>query len=265
MNQANYEIYAVKYATREARRSDHFVGGDPHDAPMAMDYFVWVIRNPGRLFVVDTGFSKEMAAKRKREFLRSPAQGLALLGIEASGVKDVILTHLHYDHVGTFHDFPQAQFHLQDDEMSYVTGRYMRHQRFNHGYEVEDVVGMVRLVYKDRVSFYNGAADLAPGISVHRIGGHTAGMQCVRVATARGWVVLASDTSHYYEHMEAGRCFPTTFHLGEVLDGYDTLRRLADTPQHIIPGHDPLVMERYPAPSKELEGIVVRLDATPKV
>ena len=264
MTQAKYEIYAIKYAHREARRSDHFVGGDPHDAPMAMDYFVWVIRNSERLFVVDTGFSKEMAAKRKREFLRSPAQGLALLGIEASTVKDVILTHLHYDHVGTFFDFPQAQFHVQDDEMNYATGRYMRHQRFNHGYEVEDVVGMVRLVFQDRVSFYNGAADLAPGISLHRIGGHTAGMQCVRVATARGWVVLASDTSHYYEHMEAGRVFPTTFHLGEVLDGYDTLRRLADTPQHIIPGHDPLVMERYPAPSKELEGIVVRLDVAPK-
>ncbi len=263
MSQANYEIYAVKYATREARRGDHFVGGDPHDAPMPMDYFVWVIRNPERLFVVDTGFTREMAAQRKRTFLRSPAQGLALLGVQASGVKEVILTHLHYDHVGTFHDFPQARFHLQDDEMNYVTGRYMRHRRFNHGYEVEDVVGMVRLVFKDRVSFYDGAAELAPGVSLHRIGGHTAGLQCVRVATARGWVVLASDASHYYEHMEAGRCFPTTFHLGEVLDGYDTLRRLADSPQHIIPGHDPLVMERYPAPSKDLEGIVVRLDVMP--
>ncbi len=264
MNQASYEVYAIKYATREARRGEHFVGGDPHDAPMPMDYFVWVIRNHERSFVVDTGFTREMAATRKRIFLRSPAQGLALLGIEASGVKDVILTHLHYDHVGTFHDFPQADFHLQDDEMSYVTGRHMRHHRFNHGYEVEDVVGMVRLVFKDRVKFYNGVAELAPGISVHRIGGHTAGLQCVRVATARGRVVLASDASHYYEHMEAGRCFPTTFHLGEVLDGYDTLRRLADTPNHIIPGHDPLVMQRYPAPAKDLEGIVIRLDVAPK-
>ena len=91
MNQANYEIFAVKYATREARRGDHFVGGDPHDAPMPMDYFVWVIRDPQRLFVVDTGFTREMAAKRKRTFLRSPAQGLALLGVQASEVKEVIL------------------------------------------------------------------------------------------------------------------------------------------------------------------------------
>jgi glyoxylase-like metal-dependent hydrolase (beta-lactamase superfamily II) len=110
---------------------------------------------------------------------------------------------MHYDHVGTFFDFPAAQFHLQDAEMSFATGRYMRHGRFNHGYEVDDVVGMVKLVFKDRVHFHNGSAELAPGVSVHHIGGHTAGLQCVRVATQRGQVVLASDTSHYYEHMEA--------------------------------------------------------------
>ena len=147
--------------------------------------------------------------------------------------------------------------------MAYVTGRHMRHRRFNHGYEVEDVVGMVKLVYQDRVRFYHGTAELAPGVSVHRIGGHTAGLQCVRVATARGWVVLASDASHYYEHMESGRCFPTTFHLGEMVEGYDTLRRLADSSQHIIPGHDPQVMQRYPAPSSALDGIVAKLDVAP--
>ena len=260
----NYEIYAVRYARRDARRPSHFIGGDPHDTDMPMDYFVWVIRNDKRQFVVDTGFTKEMADKRKREYLRTPAAGLALLGIDAAKVKDVILTHLHYDHVGTFHDFPAAKFHLQDDEMSYVTGRHMRHHQFNHGYEVEDVVGMVRLVFKDRVEFYDGTAELAPGVSLHRIGGHTHGLQCVRVMTQRGWVVLASDASHYYEHMETKRCFPTTFHLGEMVEGYGILKNLAASPRHIIPGHDPLVMARYAAPSKDLDGIVVRLDVEPR-
>jgi len=140
----------------------------------------------------------------------------------------------------------------------------MRHHQFNHGYEVEDVVGMVRLVFKDRVEFYDGTAELAPGVSLHRIGGHTHGLQCVRVMTQRGWVVLASDASHYYEHMETKRCFPTTFHLGEMVEGYGILKNLAASPRHIIPGHDPLVMARYAAPSKDLDGIVVRLDVEPR-
>ena len=259
-----YEVYAIKYATRNAKRSDHFVGGDPHDAPMPMDYFVWVVRNSARTFVIDTGFTREVGEARKRTFLRSPAEGLAMLGVDAKEVKDVIITHMHYDHVGTFHDFPKAQFHLQDEEMAFATGRQMRHTRFRHSIEVENVVGMVRLVFGDRVTFYRGDAELAPGVSLHHIGGHTPGLQCVRVMTKRGWVVLASDATHYYEHIEGDRCFVTVYNVGDTLEGYSMLRRLAASPRHIIPGHDPLVMQRYPAVSKALDGIAVSLDVNPK-
>lgn len=260
----SYEVFAVRYATRDGQRRDHFVGGDPHDASMRMDYFVWVIRNAHRTFVVDTGFHPEMAKKRQREYLRTPKEGLALLGVDVSRVRDVILTHLHYDHVGTFDDFPQAHFHLQDAEMAFATGRHMCNGYMSHGYEVEEVVSMVRLVFKDRVTFHKGSHELAPGLSVHHIGGHTAGLQCVRVMTQRGWVVLASDASHYYEHMRTKRCFSLVLNLGDMLDGYRTMNSLAASPDHVVPGHDPLVMQYYPAPTPELEGIVVRLDVAPK-
>ena len=108
------------------------------------------------------------------------------------------------------------------------------------------------------------SAELAPGISVHHIGGHTAGLQCVRVATERGWVVLASDTSHYYEHMETGRAFPTAFHVGDMVEGYDKLRALrrvaeAHHPGPRSAGHGALSRAVEP----DLEGIVVRLDVPP--
>lgn len=259
-----YEVYAIRYATREARRPAHFLGGDPHDAPMPMDYFVWLIRNGERTFVLDVGFTAEVAARRKRVHLRTPAAGLALLGVDARSVPDVIVSHMHYDHIGTFGDFPRARFHLQDDEMAFVTGRHMCHRQLRHSFEVEDVVGMVRMVYEERVQFHRGDDELAPGITIHHIGGHTPGLQSVRVHTRRGWVVLASDASHYYEHFGKGRVFPTVFNIGETLEGYRKLQRLAASPEHIIPGHDPLVMARYPAPSSELQGIAVRLDVTPK-
>ena len=99
---------------------------------------------------------------------------------------------------------------------------------------------------------------------MHPVGGHTPGMQFVRVYTSRGWVVLASDVSHYYQNMETGRPFTAAFHVGEMLDAYDTLRAHAPSLQHIVPGHDTLVMRRYPPPKPELEGIVVRLDAMPR-
>ena len=259
-----YEVYALKYAERDARRTDNFVGGDPHDAPMPMDYFIWLIRNDDRVVLVDTGFDAPMAIKRGRRLLRQPRVALRLIGVAAEDVRTVVITHLHNDHVGTFFDFPYAIFHLQDKEMKHVTGRHMTHERLRRPYEPDHVAGVIRMTYEDRVVFHDGDEDLAPGISVHLIGGHTAGLQAVRVHTARGWVVLASDASHYYEHFEHGRVFPTTFNIGETLEGYGKLQRLAESPQHIVPGHDPLVMQRYPAASSDLEGIAVRLDRNPR-
>jgi len=264
MQTPNYEVYAIRYARRDARRAEHFIGGDPHDAPMAMDDFVWLIRNAERTIVVDTGFTAEVAAKRKREYIRTPKAGLALLEVKTEDVREVVITHMHYDHVGTFFDFPNAHFHIQDEEMRFVTGRHMRHARFAHSFEVEDVVGMVRTLFKGRLVFHEGMDEIAAGVSLHHIGGNTTGLQSVRVHTQRGWVVLASDAAHYYEHMEKGRVFTSMFNLGDALEGYDTLRRLAESPRHIVPGHDPLVMARYPAVSKELEGIAVRLDVSPR-
>ncbi|MCC7227844.1 MAG: N-acyl homoserine lactonase family protein [Burkholderiaceae bacterium] len=258
-----YEVIALKYATRDGRRPDHFVGGDPHDVPMPMDYYVWVIRNADRLILVDTGFDQDMALKRNRSLLRRPVDALALLGIRAEEIREIVITHMHNDHVGTFDAFPNARFHLQDDEMAFATGRHMCCDRMNRGFEVDHVTGLIRLVYKDRIDFHRGDAEIAPGVSLHQVGGHTAGMQVVRVNTARGWVVLASDASHYYEHFEKNRVFHLVYHLGQAIEGYDTLRKLAGSPRHIIPGHDPLVIRRYPAVSPELEGIAVQLDRDP--
>ena len=173
-----YEVYAIRYATIARKPGENFILGDPHETSSNLDYFIWLVRSDRRLFIVDTGFNAQGAARRGRSFLTPPAEGLARMGIDAAQVEDVIITHLHYDHVGGFEQFPAARFHLQDDEMGYATGRFMTHGFFNHAYEVDEVVAMVRHVYKGRVEFHDGDAQLAPGLSVHRIGGHTKGLQC---------------------------------------------------------------------------------------
>jgi glyoxylase-like metal-dependent hydrolase (beta-lactamase superfamily II) len=260
LSSPQYEVYALKYAHHARRASENFIGGDAHDGPMPLDYFVWLIRGEGREIVVDTGFSAAMAAKRGRDHIRCPMEALRLLQCDASAVKDVVITHLHYDHVGNFDLFPAATFHLQDLEMRYATGRHMGEERHRYAYEVEEVVGMVRRGYQGRVRFHDGDAELAPGVSVHLIGGHTLGLQAVRVATRRGRVVLASDASHFYANLEEIRPFPIVWSVTDMVEGYRRLRELAESPAHIIPGHDPLVLERYPAPAAEMGGIVARLD-----
>ena len=96
-----YEVYAVHYAhNANARRANAFIGGDPHDGPMPLDYFVWAIKGTNGTFVLDTGFDEARGRKRGRQFLRSPAVGLKAIGVEPDDVRDVILSHMHYDHCG---------------------------------------------------------------------------------------------------------------------------------------------------------------------
>lgn len=260
---APFEVYAIRYATVARRGAENFIGGDPHESAERMDYFVWLARRGAETYVIDTGFNESAARRRKREFLRSPVEALAALGVRAADVRDVILTHLHYDHVGNFDLFPGARFHLQDRELAYATGRHMGTQFFSAAYEVDEVTAMVRNVYAGRVRFHAGDAELSSGLSVHLIGGHTQGLQVVRLWTRIGWLVLASDASHYAANRERASPFPVVADVTAMVDGWRRLEELASAPRFIVPGHDPLVMRQYRAPLPALEGVAVRLDAEP--
>ena len=264
MSESNYEVYAIKYAEHPRRASENFIDGDPHDdSLMPLDYYVWAVVGDDRTIVVDTGFGAAAAAKRGRTITHPVEEGLDAAGIRRQDVRDVIITHMHYDHAGNDELFENARYHLQDDEMQYASGRCMCHPEINKAFAADDVARMVHRVFAGRVQFHDGAGEIAPGVTVHRIGGHTKGLQAVRVRTARGWVVLASDASHLYAHMEEGRAFPILYNLAELLDGYETLRRLASSRDHIVPGHDPLVIDRYPAASAATRDWIVRLDVEP--
>jgi glyoxylase-like metal-dependent hydrolase (beta-lactamase superfamily II) len=260
-----FELFAIRYARNGPRTlGQNMIGGDIHETSSDLDYFVWVAKRSDRVFLIDTGMSEETAKRRREEFVRLPADAIRLLGLDPTKVEDIILTHLHYDHAGTLDRYPNARFYVQDSEMSYVTGRCMCSRLLRRGYEVDDVVHLVRSVFADKVAFADENCVITHGLSVHRVGGHTGGSQVVRVWTRRGWVVLASDAAHLFLNARKGAPFPSVYRVDEMMEGFRTILHLAEGSwDHVIPGHDPLVMQLYPALSKELEGIVVRLDVPP--
>lgn len=266
MSQAEetYRVHAIKYAHHERRSTANFIGGDSHDVPMPLDYFVWAVVGPTRTFLVDTGFDQAGADRRGRTIIHPIDQGLRAIGVDPASVEDVIITHMHYDHAGNRDLFPRARYHLQDREMAFCTGRCMCHRQQAVHFEPDDVASMVHKLFKGRVCFHDGDDVIAPGLSVHHVGGHTDGMQVVRVRTEKGWMVLASDASHFYANIEGKRPFPAVYHVGDMLEAYGRIYQLADDPRLVIPGHDPLVLQRFPAHSRELEGWVARLDADPR-
>lgn len=260
----NYRIFAVKYAHHARRSGENFIGGDTHDVSMPLDYFVWAVVGESRTFIVDTGFDAAMATQRGRTITNPVEDGLKKIGILTDSVEDVILTHMHYDHAGNRSLFPKARYHIQDKEMAYCTGRCMCHGTLSHPFEPDDVKAMVGRVFDGRVQFHDGATSITPGLSVHWVGGHSNGLQVVRVHTERGWVVLASDASHFYANIRQNRPYPIVFNVGDMLEGYKTVLQLAESPNHIIPGHDPEVLQAYAPHNRETQGWIARLDIAPR-
>ena len=172
------------------------------------------------------------------------SKGWPHFGIDAGHVEQVILTHFHYDHIGGQALFPRATFWAQAEEMRFYTGPNATRPAFRASIALPDILSIVTLNYAGRVKFSDSDAQVAPGVWVHAASGHTAGMQIVSVETPAGRAVLTSDASHYYANIEEGNSFNTFVDLAGVYRGYDRIRELAASPELIVPGHDPLVLQR---------------------
>ncbi|SEV91115.1 Glyoxylase, beta-lactamase superfamily II [Cognatiyoonia koreensis] len=256
-----WEVHAVKYADRNGRtRADSFIFDDNHDQPHAMDYFMWVLRKGSETILVDTGYDAAEAETRARPIRMEPAEALRPLGIAPDDITTLIVTHLHYDHAGGLHLFPNATLHMQAAEMAYATGPCMCHDTLRMPFTADHVCEAVKRLYAGKVVFHDGDAEVADGVTVHCIGGHSRGLQAVRVRTDAGWLVLASDAAHFYENQRLRKPFPIVVDLQNMLDGFATLDRLASHPDLIIPGHDPLVRKAFP---QDIADHIVRLDKGP--
>lgn len=260
MDSGTHEVFAIRYGMCESTTRENFIAsGRSTDRPMPLDYFVWLIcASDGRRILVDTGFDAALAMRRGATLLRKPQEGLARLGIRPDEIDDIVITHLHYDHAGDTKSYPKAKIWLQEREMQFATSKYMCQSFFKLAYEKETMLQMVGELFDGRIAFVDREFELAPGISLHWVGGHTAGLQVVRVKTKAGWVVLASDLFHFYENFESQNLFPILYRPDQMLEAFGRIIELATDPSLIIPGHDPLVMKRFEQETKDAE-FTVRL------
>jgi len=258
---APHRIHAIRYARHERVAAENFIGGDDHAAPMPLDYYVWAIERDGDApIVVDTGFGAEAAAQRGRTLLRPVDEGLRAVGINPAEVEEVVLTHLHYDHAGSLALFPRARFHIQESELAFATSKAMGHRHVRAPFDVGPVAQMIHLLFGERLVFHAGDEAIAPGVTLRLLPGHTAGLQAVEVATARGPVILASDVCHLYANLTRERPFPIVVDVPAYLDALRRLRALVPSLDQIIPGHDPLVLVAFPPGSAP---DVARVDLPP--
>lgn len=239
-----YEVYALKYAERDTTTCQFFYRESSH-APLTLHYFVWLILGGPQPILVDTGFPDDEARARGMRNYVSPAAMVERAGVKPADVPIALITHLHYDHWAGHRLFPAAEYWIQADEIAFWTGPFGRTPAFRQSANVDSLANLVTLNYGNRVRVLDGDRDVAPGIRVHRVGGHTAGLQIVTVQTARGPVVLTSDASHFYHNVETRQPVQIITSLPEMLTAFETIHALAGAARLIVAGHDPQVAERF--------------------
>jgi glyoxylase-like metal-dependent hydrolase (beta-lactamase superfamily II) len=240
-----YEIYALKYGERDTKTCQFFYRDDKHD-PLTLHYFVWLILGGPHPVLVDTGFLDDDAEARGiRNYVRPSTVVERVAGVKANQIPMALITHLHYDHWAGHSLFPAAEYWVQKDEVAFWTGPYASKPAFRGSANVAQLAKLVPLNYGTKLKIIDGEREVLPGIRVHRVGGHTAGLQIVSVRTANGTVVLTSDASHFYRNVETGQPTQIITSLPEMLAAFDTIHELAGKEKLIVAGHDPLVAERF--------------------
>jgi len=265
MTSATYRVTIVKYGERTTRKSDvylnHHVYGE-HDDPIGMDYFFWVLQNVDRTIIVDTGFSKRGGEIRNRTFGIDPARAYAALGVRADAAPDVIVTHAHYDHIGNLGLFPTSTLVIAQRELDFWTGPLATRKQFHYSVEDDEIASLVAADKEGRVRTYQDSLELAPGVTLLELGGHTPGLSVVLVDTDEGTVLLASDSMHYYEELEADMPFAFVADLPAMYTGFDTITELVSSGRvaHLVSGHDPSTLSRFtPVTEGELAGIAATI------
>lgn len=209
---------------------------------------VWLLEGTERVILIDTGLGDidEVAAMQHRygvDFVASRTDdqdlvaGLARHGVKPQDVELIVLTHLHFDHVGNNELFPNARFITQRDELPQA----IRPPSFSMFYYPEYAYKVTGIL--DRLELVDGDRQIDPAVRLVKIGGHTPGCMVVLVDTAIGRVCLTSDVMYNYRNLELNWPMGSFWDLPDLMRGYDRLRMEADI---IVPEHDWQFLENFP-------------------
>jgi glyoxylase-like metal-dependent hydrolase (beta-lactamase superfamily II) len=246
-----YEVYAISYGVIPDFPVSGLVAGADRSRKLDIQMMVWLLKGPnGANILVDSGFYRDKFFKqwKVKDFIK-PSEALAKVGLKPEDITDLIITHMHWDHADGMDLFPKARVWLQQEEYSYYTGEAWQPNGNHGGVDQDDVMALVKLNTEGRVRLVKGDdQEVAGGIKVYTGGRHTYASQYVGVNTKVGTIVIASDNCYLYENLDKHAPVAQTWDAASNLKAQDRMKQLASNLRLIVPGHDPSVFTRFPAP-----------------
>jgi len=244
---AQYEIYAIRYATLKDFAVSGLVAGADKSRKMDIAMMFWLIKGGGRNILFDCGFYRDQFMRQWHPAdYKKPSVALQRAGLQPEDITDVIISHIHWDHADGFDLFPKAKIWIQKEELEYYAGQAWQGHRRTAA-DPDDILGLVKMNIEGKVSLVNGdAQEIFPGITCYIGGKHTWQSQFLGVSTASGTVVLASDNVYLNENLEKHVAIAATLDADSNLKAQDRMKQMAASPKLIIPGHDPAVMKAFP-------------------
>jgi len=246
-----YEVYALSYAVIPDFPVSALITGADRSRKLDIQMMVWLLKGSnGANILVDSGFyrAKFLQQYKVKDFIK-PSEVVGKLGLKPEDITDLIISHMHWDHAGSMDLFPKARIWIQQDEYAYYTGEAWQTGGSHGGIEADDVMTLVRLNTEGRVRLVKGDDQEAiDGIRFFTGGRHTYASQYVAVNAKAGTTVIASDNCYLYENLDRHVPIAQTLDAASNLRAQDRMKQLASSPRLIVPGHDPSVFTRFPAP-----------------
>ncbi len=245
-----YKIWAIRYGTIPQFAVSGLVVGAARDEKMDIPLMFWLIQGGGRNLLLDSGFHRPGWIERFRvtDYIR-PDEAVRQAGVAPAAIHDIVLSHAHWDHAGGIDLFPEATVWMQREEFAYYTGPAWQEGGKRGGIDPEDIQQLLRRNVAGKLRLIEGDdREILPGIRVYTGARHTYASQYLRIEGQPPFV-LASDNCYLYRNLETQTAIPT-FEAADQesnLKELERMIRLAGSRDRVIPGHDPLVFERYPA------------------
>lgn len=234
-----WEVFVVEYAQSKDQPVASLIQGAYGEGVMNVPFAFVLARGHGRTILVDCGFMKEgkgIAVAEKFGIPRwiSPVRMIAEMGVAADDISDIVLSHAHFDHMGSIEQFPKAKLHIQKREfLSWIELMALPRQFgfLTQVLDTDDIYSALDAAREHRLALLDGDTDtVLPGVHVRSGEGHTIGQQYVILETAKGRIVIAGDCVYGARNLTGtdndGVYIPLGSGIGSVWDQLKSLDRI---------------------------------------